>query len=484
MYRVYVSLLLLATHTVLTLSQPLINPIKKKVVPGNRPVHTRFFSKIPDYKGQPSRIVFMINQGPNLYACTSTSGGYIYKILPNGKNFLWFNVAAAMVKSTGRAMNNVNIVHGGLRSVAFHPNFNQNGLFYTAVMENKPKQPWKFKYFSTEKITAKADSVVIEWKYNKQTGKVIDTSYRQVIRIGVPVFDHPIRAIMFSGNLLYIAHGDGSVQSATAGGGQRNDGLGKILRINPLKQGNNAYTIPTSNPFVGNSKFKNEIYAYGFRNPINICMSKYKKVGLVGVDVGRDNVDEINLVRPGGNYGWSEREGAFVHKEGGGLVTGIGPLPWNDHLKFKYIYPVVQVGHYNRNSGVRFIGQALAGSCPIENGSPLNNLMLYANFASNGELWYSNIWEMAAAKTTGPPESLWRAKTFKPKIFYDHDGNPNTPPKQVPNLRGVLRMDPGLGGLNRADVRFGRGSRGEIYWSSKRNGKIYLITSSLPNANV
>lgn len=422
----------------------------------------------------------MTSRGRALYVCTSTSGGRIYKVSSKGVVSLWFDVQNAM-RSTGHTLSNYDKIHGGLRSVAFHPKFTQNGLFYTAVMEQKN---WSRKpqYFSRSPQKASpGDSVVIEWQLNLKTGRPKPGSYRQVIRVEMPVYDHPIRGLLFEGNLLYIAHGDGSVGSDTSGGGQRNDGLGKILRINPLRSGGKPYSIPGSNPFVGKSRFKDEIYALGFRNPIHMCVSKYKSLGLIVVDVGRDNADEINLVEPGGNYGWARREGTFVNLRQGGLVTGVRPLPADD-AKYGFIYPVVQVGHYGVKRGAKIIGQALTGSCPIENGSPLNNVMLYANFASNGELYYSNIWEMASAKTKGNPKTLTRANTYRPKIFFDHDNNPRTPPKRVGDLRDIIRFS--RGGAGRADIRFGRGWRGEIYWSSKQNGNIYLITSSVPGAKV
>lgn len=456
---------------------PIVNPVRAPIVKSNRQVHIRKFAQLPTFpKKQPQRIVSMTSRGTDLYVCANTNGR-IYKVTKTGKATLWFDVGKAVEEATNRKMDFTKFLHGGLRSIVFHPQFNKNRLIYTSYMETR-KNKKDFTYLSFPKKTSvPADSVVVEWKVDKMTGVPRANSYRQVIRMGVPVYDHTIRQLMFRGNLLYITHGDGSEQSETAGGGQRNDALGKVLRINPLKKGSQPYTVPSTNPFVNNDKYLDEIYALGFRNPHNICFSK--KGELFITDAGRDNIEEINIVKAGGNYGWSEREGPFVHLEGdGGILTGIKPLPADD-AKFGYIYPNAMVGHFGLR-GAGFVKQALAGGCPIENKSPLKGIMLYANFPDDGALYFSTLKGLRNAVVTGPPNKLTQATTFRPKIFYDHDNNESTPPKQVQNLREIIRFDPGLEDDDRVDLRFGQGSRGQIYWSSKRNGAIYLITNSVP----
>ena len=455
----------------------------KPIIRSSFEVHVEKYAQIPDFGGRASRIVGIIRHGSSLFVTTSSSGGIIYRISKGRVVSKWFDVNQAMQRSTGRPMDFSNKVHGGLRGLAFHPNFNKNGLFYVSCMEDRLGQPVSnFKYFSRPGNPSEviADSVVLEFRVNLATGKPIPKSLREVIRIGMPVFDHTVRQIAFLGNNLYITHGDGSVQSAQAGGGQNNDGLGKILRINPRRKGTKPYTVPSSNPFVGKPRFKSEIYALGFRNPHNLCFSKRGELFMV--DVGRDNFEEINIVKPGKNYGWSQREGPFVHRtnqnDGKGLGTGIRPLPANDAI-FKYEYPVAGLPHFG-NLGVSFSGQAIAGSCPIENSSPMNNMMLYANFPTDGRLYFSKVGAMRKAVTNGNPRKLTMARTFQPRIFYDHDNNPSTPSVEVQNLRDIVRRDRGHEGAERVDLRFGQGKNGEIYWSSKTNGRIYLIRSSVP----
>lgn len=450
------------------------NPVRTPIRQGNKKVHVRRFAKIPNNaSGRPSKLQSLTFRGDSLYVCTGTSGGLIYKVSMRGEVSLFFDVNRAMREAKGREMDFTS-AHGGLRSVAFHPNFNRNGFLYTSLMERRKESPSKFRYFSRTSKLIRADSVLLEWKYSFKDKKVLSSSYREVLRVGMPVYDHPIKQLAFKGPFLYISHGDGSVQSAIAGGGQKDDALGKILRINPVRKGAQPYTVPRSNPFRNSAKYKNELWAVGFRNPHNICFSKRGE--LFVTDAGRDNVEEINIVKSGGNYGWSLREGPFVHKASGGLVNGVGPLP-RDDAKYGYIYPNAIVGHEG-NRGAGFVGQALAGSCPVENGSPLSGTFLYANFPSDGTLYYSLLSDMRRARTTGPPNSLTQAPTYKAKIYFDHDDNERTRPLVLNNLRDVIRREPGLGGAERADVRFGRGPGGEIYFTSKASGGVYLITST------
>lgn len=459
--------------------QSIVNPVSQPILNGSLRINTRLFAQIPSYNGQPSRIVAIVSYGPDLYISTSTSGALIYKVdNSSGTVSLWFDVASAVRQSTGRNINSDNLQHGGLRGIAFHPDFERNGRFYVSAMEDRPKDFQNFRYFSDVPNPIQADSVVLEFTYSHSQRKVLPISYRQVLRIGMPVFDHPVKQMAFFGRTLLIDHGDGSVQSAIVGGGQRDDGLGKVLRINPLQNMNNSYRIPPSNPFVGDPRYKDEIYALGFRNPHNICVSP--KYGIFVTDAGRDNVEEINIINAGRNYGWSEREGTFVHKkEGGGILNGIGPLP-SDDAKNNFTYPNVQVGHMGP-VGAAFMGLALAGSCPIENGSPLNGLFIYANFPTDGQVYYSLVDDMKRAVVQGPPSTLTQASTFRAKILFDHDKNSATPPIELDNLRDVIRRE-GIPNAERSDIRFGRGPKGEIYWSSKANGRIYIITNSLPSS--
>lgn len=387
-------------------------------------------------------------------------------MFPSGSFQVFLDVAQAFL-ANGRVLNIESGAHGGLRSIAFHPKYKNNGLVYVSAMENRPRNPWNHTYLSSPRNHVSADSVLVEFR--SKAGKVDQLSYRPLFRVGMPVFDHPIKQIEFFGNNLYIAHGDGSVQSATAGGGQNNDALGKILRINPTMFRGQPYTIPKSNPFPNQSRrgMLPEVYAYGFRNPHTLCFSKYGK--LFVADAGRDNREEINLVESGRNYGWSLREGTCRHKQIGGIDRGVGPLPWRDDFE----YPVAEYRH-DGPRGAGFIGVAVAGGCPVENGSLMGGRYWFTDFPVSGDLYFITMRQALRATTRGRSRYLKQAQIYKVKVRFRG--------KVYDNLGAVLRSEESFKNSKRVDVRMGRGSKGELYWSSKQNGRVYLFTSSMPRS--
>ncbi|CAN8073860.1 unnamed protein product [Agarophyton chilense] len=440
------------------------NPVAQDIVKNAMDVHVKRFAKIPDENGRSAAINCIVPLMNELFVCTTTK---IYHVSATGNVTMFLDVNAAVQMRSGRSLSLDNILHGGVRSIAFHPSFRNNGLFYVSAMEERPSKPENFHYVSDAPVPIDADSVLIEWRTDLSTSIPIIDSYRPVFRVGMPVYDHPIKQIAFFGNLLYIAHGDGSVQSAIAGGGQRKDALGKILRINPLKAGDRPYTTPRDNPFVGSNDYPEEVYAAGFRNPHHICFGIDGT--LYAVDTGRANIEEVNLVQPAGDYGWPAREGTFAHI-GGGLMSGVSALA-HDDSKYDYTYPAAQVGH-NGPFGAAFIGQAIAGGCPVENGSPMSGFYYYADFPVSGKLFFSSISDLKGAITRGDPGRLTQATTYQADLFFNN--------VKYKTLGEIMRSEEGFSLERRVDVRFGRGYNGELYWSSKRNGRVYLITSSLP----
>lgn len=399
----------------------------------------------------------------------------------------WFDVGAAMLAATGRPLDlDVSINwHAGMRSIAFHPEFSSNGKFYTTVLERRPNDTSALAYLSDVTAPIRADGVLIEWTADPNTFAVDPNSYRQVLRVGTAFYDHTIKQIAFdpyatagSANygLLYIGHGDGSDKPATSGGGQNNDALGKILRINPLQSGSSPYSVPVTNPFVGNPAMIDEVYSLGHRNPHHLAFSSNGM--LIVAEPGRDNVDEINIVAAGGNYGWSKREGTYVHLAHGGLLDGIAPLE-SDDANFGYTYPAAQYGHVAPR-GAGFINRALGGGYAVENGSPLDGRYFYCEFAGGGELFFSTLSDLNTAVTRGSPSELTSATMYQAGIAFDHDNDPSTAALTPATMVDVVAMSPFYDSSQRADVRYGQGPDGTMYLMSKRNRTIYRVTNSMP----
>jgi len=109
---------------------------------------------------------------------------------------------------------------------------------------------------------------------------------------------------------LYVGLGDGGSAGDPQGNAQNlTTLLGKILRLDV--SGASGYTIPASNPFVGQAGARGEIWAYGLRNPWRFSFDRTTGE-LYIADVGQSAQEEVDIEAPGTggrNYGWNEMEG-------------------------------------------------------------------------------------------------------------------------------------------------------------------------------
>ncbi len=434
--------------------------------------------------GTPPRLNVLAHWNNRLFVGDELDGR-IYEIT-DGRTTLWFDAGAAVLASTGRALSaGLGNAHAGLRGLAFHPDFAVNGKFYVTLMEQRPASVDGHHYLSDVVDPINADSVLVEWSANPSTMVPSPTSYREVFRVGIPVYDHPIKQITFrpgaravdaDHGLLYVAHGDGSVLSVTVGGGMANDARGKILRIDPLARGTARYTVPAANPFVGSTMMIPEVYSLGHRNPHHLAFANDGT--LIVAEAGRDNIDEVNVIQPGANYGWPAREGTLVHTALGTLWDGVQPLPVGDE-SFGYTYPAMQFLHQGVR-GTGFTGQSIGGGYVVENGTALSGHYFATDFVFSGDVFVTPLASLKAAVTRGPAASLRMAPIAHAAVRFDHDNDPATPPLQLLNLRQMTQLAPNYDGSGRVDIRYGQGPRGELYLLSKRDRRVYLVTNSVP----
>ncbi len=220
----------------------------------------------------------------------------------------------------------------GLLGLAFHPQYAANGLLYTYTSE--PFDPNNPADFSTmpQGTDPNHVSALVEWRVNNPTdpnAAVDPNSARVLMRIDQPQFNHNGGCLNFGPDgMLYVALGDGGNADdqdtgldpfgvpvrghGCLGNGQDiNTILGSIVRIDPLgnNSANGQYGIPGDNPFV-NAIGLDEIYAYGFRNPFRFSFDSQTGLLYCG-DVGQNDVEEVDIVESGRNYGWNLREGTL-----------------------------------------------------------------------------------------------------------------------------------------------------------------------------
>ncbi|MEM9943303.1 MAG: PQQ-dependent sugar dehydrogenase, partial [Planctomycetota bacterium] len=495
--------------------QSLIDPrIPDEISPSGKTLQVSKLVQLPfDDNGRPPRVNMMTTLGQRTFVVTDGAFGgnaRIFELVSDSvgsvQAILFFDVGQAIATyGNGTSIDGGSPLNG-LRSAAFHPNFGDNGKFYVTFVGTRPEQDNGTIYLSNPENPVAVESVLAEFTFDFESNSVDPESYREVFRVGMPVNDHPIRQAVFNPyavegdrdfGLLYIGHGDGSEQSAVAGDGQNQDALGKIIRIDPLATETASFTIPEFNPFSESGDYPTYVYAVGFRNPHNLsfAIGENDETQLIVTDIGRDNIEEINIVIAGGNYGWADREGTFVHLNGPGQTNGvnsnIAALPEND-AENDFIYPVSQLGH-DGEIGDPFVGQAIAGGHVIQNGSSeLADQFIFLEFATDGRAFHFDFTDAQNQTTSldiadvdrdSPDELTWLTPS-ELTILFDHDDDPLTTPLVRNSLKDVLDDEPDFqtvltSGKVRADLRLGRGPDGELYVLNKRNGWIYLATNTV-----
>jgi len=274
--------------------------------------------------------------------------GYIY-VFKNERNVQSANVFLDIHDS----------VHlGALLGLTFHPNFAKNGLFYIYYLTDNPLR-----------------SVIAQWSASSNnTNEVDKTSQKILLEIPQQYDSHGGGQLAFGPDgYLYIALGDGQPYGDLAGNAQNCSKLqGKILRIDVnISSHDREYAIPPDNPFVGNSAgYREEIYAWGFRNPWRFSFDPASGLLLTG-DVGQDSMEEIDVVEKGKNYGWNIMEGTLSYNSSKNLnLTDLTPQIWE----------------YGRDEGNATIGGF------VYRGSKLPELVgsyIYGDYVS-GRIWALN----------------------------------------------------------------------------------------------
>ena len=187
----------------------------------------------------------------------------------------------------------------GLLALAFHPDYPSNGRFFV--------------HYSG----AGGATTVSEFQV---TGDPLTDSpeagtERVLLTANQPASNHNGGQIAFGPDgYLYIGLGDGGGAGDTFGNGQnRNSLLAKILRIDV--DSGDPYGIPADNPFVSDSSFRPETWAWGLRNPWRFSFDRETGTLWIG-DVGQNDYEEIDIGVAGANYGWSEMEGNHCYTPG------------------------------------------------------------------------------------------------------------------------------------------------------------------------
>ncbi len=372
--------------------------------------------------------------------------GKLYK-LENQKPIVWLDISKwkpNFINQPGLAT--------GFGCFTFHPDYAKNGIFYTTHSEAAHSK--KADFSIPDSIKQTLQWVLCEWKNSDPSSFEFKGTCRELMRIDMVSGIHGVQEIIFNprarrggedyGN-LYIGVGDGGcAENGFAFLTRHPDKIwGSILRINPLgnNSNNRQYGIPKQNPYANkpDSVAVREIYADGFRNPNRITWTH--KGEMLATNIGQANIEAIDIISKGHDYGWPVREGRFVvHPDGD--INKIYALPPNDN-SFHFTYPVAAFDHDE--------GNAIEGGFEYEGNSipELRGKYLFGDIPS-GRLFYISLSDLNSGKPVVVKE--W---------FVSLNGK-----------RLSLRT---LCGQNRVDLRFAKDEKDEMYISTKPDGKIYLL---------
>lgn len=223
---------------------------------------------------------------------------------------------------------------GGLLSLAFHPDYETNGFFYV--------------YYTLPNLSLE----IARFQVSAADANVANAASKQVV-LNIP---HPTNSNHNGGKLnfgadgyLYLGTGDGGGAGDVPNNAQNgNSLLGKMLRLNVTTSATAPfYTIPPTNPYIGDAAVLDEIWAIGLRNPFRWSFDRNTNAMWIA-DVGQGEVEEVNYRASGStggiNYGWRCYEGDSTYN-----TTGCLPAS-------NYISPIFGYGHNNTTGGFSITG--------------------------------------------------------------------------------------------------------------------------------
>lgn len=164
-------------------------------------------------------------------------------------------------------------VHGYM-SMAVHPRFADNHSVYIVYTKPLP---------ANRRTTAVARSRYVD-------GRLVDTTD---IWVGDNISGGPAAVTMTPDGKLWVGISGGNGKIAQ----DPTSLAGKVIRLN------DDGTVPKDNPFVGKEGYRPEIYTLGHRTALGLAVNPVTRDVFMS-EMGPNGGDEVNLLRPGRNYGW------------------------------------------------------------------------------------------------------------------------------------------------------------------------------------
>ena len=472
------------------------NPIPAPIAKRGLAVEIRDVARLPDSRGiRPAdqdvaqsgwaRVSF-VRDLPDGRRFVNDSRGVMYLLGAGSGPAVYWNFHA------GVPFGIYNRLESGFIGFDFHPEFARNGLLYTVHSERAAGNPATPNFippgFTPADVTY--HNVITEWRATNPAANTFEGTRRELLRIAHVVMNltHPMGHLEFNPTakpgtpdygLLYTSGSDlgfsngGGPRANNPGQAQRLDSvIGAILRIDPRSpsasggtKGLGDYTIPPANKFAadGDPKTLGEIYAYGFRNAHRLSWDLTDGT-MFAADIGMNQIEEINIVRNGENYGWMSREGFFENgvTRPGGALNQLFPLPpdvLDGRTKDGFTYPVAIYDHND--------GQAVTGGFAYYGRiAALRGKFVFGDIV-RGRLFTADLAAMKKAddgipRTVAPVEEI--------QLFVrDASGN-----RTYVTLRELIEATNGAT-VTRADLHISRSRDGELFITSRQDGTIRML---------
>src|SRR5262245_3989226 len=501
--RLIVALLLTAGSGISLLGQISSNPLPAPIEKRGLAVQIKDVARLPDTRGirpadqdvRPAgwaRIQF-VRDLPDGRRFVNDERGFLYLIDANNQPTVYANLAELFPHAVyGR-------LESGFIGFSFHPEFARNGLFYTVHAERGPGNPRRPDFippgFTAVDVTY--HNIITEWHATNPAASTFAGTRRELLREAhvVANLTHPMGAVEFNptakpGDADYgLLYTSGSDHGFSNGGGpnasnptqtQRLDSIiTAILRIDPRSpsvthgvRGLGDYTIPTANKFAADNdpKTLGEIYAYGFRNAHRLSWDMDDGT-MFASDIGMDNVEEINIVRNGENYGWMKREGYWENgRSRGGNLNELFALPadiLSGKQKDGFTYPVAIYDHDEGHAvtdGFAYHGAIAA----------LRGKFVFGDI-QRGRLFAVDLAAMKKADD-GVPQTVAPVEEIQ---LYTRDAS-----GARVNVTFQELVNRTMGAeLPRADLHIGRSRDGELFVTSRQDGMIRMLVHDARGAN-
>jgi glucose/arabinose dehydrogenase len=347
----------------------------------------------------------------------------------------------------------------GLLGLAFHADYRNNGRFYI-YYQIPPRAGGPASGVSWNNLTR-----ISEFRVSSDPNRADLNTEKVLLDIDDPQFNHNGGTLVYHERYLFISIGDGGGANDTAaghvqdwyavnkGGNAQNieaNLFGKILRID-VNTGN-PYGIPPDNPFV-NTTGRDEIYAYGFRNPYRFSIDSQSHQLLVG-DAGQVLWEEIDVVKKGGNYGWNVREGLHCFNAANNLNV-LNSCPSIDSFGNQIRKPVIEINNWQNPQGGRATtiigGHVYRGTTiPAWYGKYIFGTFSQTPTTANGELFaaivagHTDQWQFEEVSLQGHPDDIgYYLKGFGQDLHGEIYLTVSSLPGPTGNTGKVFKLVPG-----------------------------------------